>query len=51
MKPIAFTVKAPKQRRHRELFDNDLPFRHRVERPKKTEYRRRDKHVKRDPQW
>ena len=48
MKPIHFTLQPVKERRHRALFNEDLPFRHRVERPK-TDYRRRPKHVKRDP--
>jgi hypothetical protein len=47
MKPIQFIVPEPKQRRHRALFDRDLPFRQRVERPK-TEYRRRAKHQRHD---
>jgi hypothetical protein len=44
MKTLSFVVEQPRQRRHRELFDRDLPFRNRVERPK-TDYRRRPKHV------
>ena len=47
MKPIQFRLEAPKERRHRALFDQDLPFRGRVERPK-TEYRRKPKHRGRD---
>jgi stalled ribosome alternative rescue factor ArfA len=43
MKPIHFTLAPIKERRHRALFDADLPFRGRVERPK-TEYRRKLKH-------
>ena len=43
MKPIHFTLAPLKERRHRALFDSDLPFRGRVERPK-TEYRRKPKH-------
>jgi hypothetical protein len=38
------TLKAPTKRVHRVLFDDDLPFKHRVERPKKTEYKRKSKH-------
>jgi stalled ribosome alternative rescue factor ArfA len=49
MKPIHFTVPAAKPRRHQALFDQDLPFRARVERAK-TEYRRRPKHLHRDSQ-
>ena len=44
MKTLSFVIEQPRQRRHRELFDRDLPFRNRVERPK-TDYRRRPKHV------
>lgn len=47
MKTISFVIEAPRQRRHRELFDRELPFRARVERPK-TDYQRRPKHVKRE---
>ncbi len=47
MKPIQFRLEAPRERRHRALFDQDLPFRGRVERPK-TEYRRKPKHRDRD---
>lgn len=47
MKPAQFVVPQPRQRRHRALFDRDLPFRGRVERPK-TEYRRRAKHPHHD---
>jgi hypothetical protein len=45
MKPISFVIDAPRPRRHRELFDRDLPFRARIERPK-TDYQRRPKHKK-----
>ena len=47
MKAIQFKIQPPRERRHRALFDQDLPFRARVERPK-TEYRRKPKHTKRD---
>lgn len=43
MKPIQFKIAAPTQRRHRALFDQDLPFRHRREQPK-TQYQRQPKH-------
>jgi hypothetical protein len=49
MKPIQFRLQIPKERRHRALFDQDLPFRGRVERPK-TEYRRNPKHPNREIQ-
>lgn len=47
MKPISFKIAAPKERRHRALFDQDLPFRGRVEQPK-TVYQRQPKHKNRD---
>ncbi len=47
MKPIQFTLPPVRERRHRALFDQDLPFRGRVERPK-TEYKRKPKHRGRD---
>jgi stalled ribosome alternative rescue factor ArfA len=47
MKPIHFTVTAPKPRRHQALFDQDLPFRARREQPK-TVYQRRAKHPHRE---
>jgi stalled ribosome alternative rescue factor ArfA len=46
MKTIHFTIQAPKERRHRALFDGDLPFRGRVEQPK-TVYKRKPKHKNR----
>jgi len=48
MKTIQFTLPPVKQRAHRALFDQDLPFRGRVERPK-TDYRRKPKHQNRNP--
>lgn len=47
MKPIHFTIQAPKERRHQALFDNNLPFRGRVEQPK-TVYKRKPKHKNRE---
>jgi len=47
MKPIHFSLPLVKERRHRALFDDDLPFRHRVQRPK-TDYRRKPKHKNRE---
>ena len=47
MKPIHFTLPPVKERRHRALFDADLPFRSRVEQPK-TVYKRKLKHPNRD---
>jgi stalled ribosome alternative rescue factor ArfA len=46
MKPISFVLQAPRQRRHQALFDQDLPFRGRVERAK-TVYTRKAKHPNR----
>lgn len=46
-RPVNFTVKAPRGRHHRALFDQSLPFRPRRE-ELKTEYRRRPKHPARD---
>ena len=47
MKVIQFKIQPPSERRHRALFDRDLPFRVRVERAK-TQYRRRPKHPNKD---
>jgi hypothetical protein len=43
MKPIHFTLPPAKERRHRALFDRDLPYRGLVEQPK-TVYKRKPKH-------
>lgn len=48
--PIKFTVKPPRARHHRALFDDDLPFQPRRESPK-TEYRRRPKHRSQDQDY
>lgn len=45
---IQFRIEPMKHRAHRALFDDDLPFKHKVEKPKKGQYRRRDKHRKQD---
>jgi len=47
MKLIHFTVPAPRPRRHQVLFDQNLPFRARVEHAR-TKYQRRPKHPQRD---
>lgn len=47
MKPIQFRLQIPKERRHRALFDQDLPFRGRVEQPR-TQYQRQPKHRKQE---
>ncbi len=49
MKPIHFSLPPVKPRRHRALFDEDLPFRGRVEKPK-TVYKRKPKHKNREDQ-
>lgn len=41
---ISFRIEKPKQRNHRALFDDELPFKHKVEKPKKGQYQRRPKH-------
>ena len=43
MKPIQFKLPPVRERRHRALFDQALPFRGRVEQPK-TVYQRQPKH-------
>jgi stalled ribosome alternative rescue factor ArfA len=47
MKPIHFVLAPVRERRHRALFDQDLPFRHRREQPK-TVYQRRARHPQRE---
>jgi len=47
MKPLQFKIEPVKQRRHRALFDNDLPFRGRVQKSR-TVYNRKSKHPSRD---
>lgn len=49
MKALSFTVVPVRSRRHQALFDRDLPFRGRRERPK-TQYQRRPKHPLKDQQ-
>ena len=41
---ISFRIAKPKHRAHRMLFDEDLPFKPKVEKPKKGQYQRRPKH-------
>lgn len=41
---ITFRIEPMKHRHHKALFDDELPFKHKVEKPKKGQYRRRDKH-------
>jgi hypothetical protein len=47
MKPIHFVLAPVRERRHRALFDQDLPFRGRREQPK-TVYQRRARHPQRE---
>ena len=41
---ITFRIEPMKHRAHKALFDDELPFKHRVEKPKKVKYQRRPKH-------
>lgn len=41
---LSFRLEKPKQRAHKALFDDDLPFKHRIEKAKKGQYSRRPKH-------
>ena len=41
---ISFRIEKPKHRAHKPLFDDELPFKHKVEKPKKGQYQRRQKH-------
>jgi len=43
---LSFTVKEPKHRAHRVLFQNDTPFKPKVVQSK-AQYRRKDKHPQR----
>ena len=43
---LSFRIQQPKQRVHRMLFDDNLPFKARVEKSKKNEYKRKPKHKK-----
>lgn len=43
-KTMTFIIPASKTRAHRVLFDDDLPFKHKVEKSKKNQYQRRPKH-------
>ena len=41
---ITFRIEPMKHRAHKPLFDDELPFKHKVEKPKKGQYQRRQKH-------
>ena len=43
---ISFKVSQPKHRAHRMLFDDNLPFKHKVENSKKGQFKRKSKHRK-----
>ena len=45
---LSFRIEPMKHRAHKPLFDDELPFKHRVEKPKKGQYNRRPKHKNRD---
>lgn len=48
---LSFRIEPMKNRHHKALFDEDLPFKHRVEKPKKGQYNRRDKHRNKQDNW
>ena len=41
---ITFRIEPMKHRAHKALFDDELPFKPKVERPKKGQHQRRQKH-------
>ena len=43
---LSFRIEPIKQRVHRALFDDNLPFKHKVEKAKKGQYKRNPKHKK-----
>ena len=45
---ISFRIEPMKPRAHRALFDDELPFKPKVEKPKKGQYQRRPKHRNKD---
>lgn len=48
---LSFRIEPMKHRAHRALFDDDLPFKHRVEKSKKKENLRRPKHRNQRDDW
>jgi stalled ribosome alternative rescue factor ArfA len=46
---LSFKIEPVKHRAHKALFDDELPFKHKVEKPKKGQYHRRPKH--RNESW
>jgi hypothetical protein len=45
---ITFRIEPIKRRVHKALFDDELPFQPKVEKPKKGQYNRRPKHRYKD---
>jgi len=41
---LSFKIPQVKPRAHKALFDDELPFKHRIEKSKKGQYNRRPKH-------
>lgn len=48
---MSFRIEKPKQRAHKALFDDNLPFKHRIEKTKKGQYNRRPKHRNNPEAW
>jgi stalled ribosome alternative rescue factor ArfA len=48
---ITFRIEPMKHRAHKPLFDDELPFKHKVEKPKKGQYHRRPKHRNNTDSW
>lgn len=48
---ISFRIEPMKHRAHRPLFDDELPFKHKVEKQKKGQYNRREKHRNKRDSW
>lgn len=49
--PITFRIEPMKHRAHKALFDDELPFQPKVEKPKKGQYHRRPKHRNKPEAW
>lgn len=49
-KTLSFTVEMPKRRMHKALFDDELPFKPKVVKPK-NQYKRRPKHKNKLDSW
>jgi stalled ribosome alternative rescue factor ArfA len=48
---ITFKIEPMKHRAHKALFDDELPFKPKVEKPKKGQYHRRPKHRGKPEAW